>query len=400
MSKKTNFYQRLGISEGATPDEIKRAYHRAAHRTHPDVNVKPGATELFLDIKEAYEVLIDPEGRTNYNRKNQQKKRAAHPVRINTQYSRSAIQYSHEQQVIYAIVDMDILPDPEHDQDPATAINIALVLDTSTSMKGARLNTVKATAIELVRQLRKQDSISIITFNDRANVVIEAGTHANINKAEMQIRSLHPDGGTEIFKGLDAGFEEVQRYYHPSHSNHIILITDGHTYGDEAACKSLADKAAKTGIGLSSLGIGGKWNDELLDDLATRTGGNCLYIRKPKNIRPFLSQKLRNLSQAYAKNIRFSFQTGQEITLRYAFRLEPDIGMLHTKSPLQLGSIARDQRHRILFEFIVDPIPTEIKQVLLIDGEFGFDIPSKSYSSFRIPITMTLSTQAESLSEN
>lgn len=390
----TSLYERLGVSQYASDAEIKKAYRDAARRLHPDVNVHAGATELFLNVKEAFEILCDPESRAAYDNDLELNKESTQPVRINVVYSSDAIQLSSEPQLIYAHLELEILPDPEIEEKPAPPLNIALVLDTSTSMQGARLDVVKATAIELLRQLRPQDYLSIITFNDRAEVTLKAGSHVNIRKAEGNIRGLRARGGTEIFKGLEAGLTEIWRHHRFEHTNHIILITDGHTYGDEAACQQLANEAASKNIGLSSFGIGGKWNDILLDNLAARTGGNCIYIHNPLDIREFLTQKLNRLEKTYAEQISFSFQQGTGTILNYAFRLNPEVGVLSTTSPLRLGSLPIGRRQQVLFEFIIDPIPSDVGHALLIDGEFTFDIPAKS-KSYRIPVSFTRPTDTE-----
>jgi len=60
-------YDILGIAPDATPDEIRAAYRRLAKQYHPDVNSDPDASERFIAIQQAYEVLIDPEARARYD---------------------------------------------------------------------------------------------------------------------------------------------------------------------------------------------------------------------------------------------------------------------------------------------------------------------------------------------
>ena len=59
MVDKTDFYRRLNIGTSASEEAIKKAYRLAVKKTHPDVNKHTGATQHFLDIQEAYQVLID-----------------------------------------------------------------------------------------------------------------------------------------------------------------------------------------------------------------------------------------------------------------------------------------------------------------------------------------------------
>lgn len=64
----TDFYELLGLQRGATHDEVKKAYRKAARKYHPDVN--PGdkeAEERYKRITQAYEVLSDPDKRARYD---------------------------------------------------------------------------------------------------------------------------------------------------------------------------------------------------------------------------------------------------------------------------------------------------------------------------------------------
>src|SRR5215831_10079484 len=64
---KRDYYEVLGISTTATPDEIKSQYRKLALKFHPDRNKSPDAAEHFKEISEAYAVLSDSEKRKIYD---------------------------------------------------------------------------------------------------------------------------------------------------------------------------------------------------------------------------------------------------------------------------------------------------------------------------------------------
>ena len=66
MAKK-DYYETLGVSRGASDDEIKKAYKKLALKYHPDKNKEEGAADRFKEINEAYQVLSDKQKRAQYD---------------------------------------------------------------------------------------------------------------------------------------------------------------------------------------------------------------------------------------------------------------------------------------------------------------------------------------------
>ena len=67
MSKR-DFYEVLGVSRDASERDIKKAYKRLAMKYHPDRNQgDDSAAEQFKEVKEAYEILLDPQKKAAYD---------------------------------------------------------------------------------------------------------------------------------------------------------------------------------------------------------------------------------------------------------------------------------------------------------------------------------------------
>ncbi|NXI41770.1 DNJB1 protein, partial [Galbula dea] len=63
-----DYYRTLGLSRGASADDVRRAYRRQGLRYHPDKNKEPGAEERFKEVAEAYDVLSDPKKREIFDK--------------------------------------------------------------------------------------------------------------------------------------------------------------------------------------------------------------------------------------------------------------------------------------------------------------------------------------------
>jgi len=348
-------YTTLGIAKDATQDDIKAAYRRVARRLHPDVNQNnPGAAAQFQDITAAYELLTDDDRKRNHD--TQIVKRPTgenYNFTLRVTPSKRAIMPLPEPQVIYLLA--EILPDPrarDQEQKRESRLNLTLVLDHSNSMNGTRLDKVKVAAHQIIDQMTGEDILSIVSFNDRAEVIIPATPVDNKHALKAKVSMMNAAGGTEIFKGLSAGFEQNRRYLGPKLVNHIVLLTDGNTFGDHESCIELARKATELGICISAMGLGQEWNDEFLDELASTTGGTSSYINSASAVIRFLNDHVRNLSNAFAERVRLSIAPDPDVKLESAFKLAPHPQPLTTNDGyLQLGSLQANRLISVLLQF-------------------------------------------------
>jgi Ca-activated chloride channel family protein len=354
MPKRPNLYALLGLLRSANPEEIRRAYLKAAKKLHPDANVAPGETEIFLDVQQAYQILSDPQRRAAYDAAlPPDEKPEPAPIQYQVQASRNELFPNVENQLVYTL--FDFAPTEEYKKNAGTPpLNLCLVLDTSTSMKGDKLDTVKSTAVQLMRRLRPEDIFSVVSFSDNAEVIIPATRQSSPQRAEMKIHMMQASGATEILHGLQAGLDEVRRYNNPNFINHIILLTDGRTYGDEPSCYQLGKNAAEEGIGISGLGIGSGWNDVFLDHLAQLTGGNSMFVAHAQDIERLLTEKFNHLSRALVETVTLHFEEHPNTRIQYAFRLQPETSPLELQdSCMVLGPILHDWPLTVMLELVV-----------------------------------------------
>lgn len=388
MIELRDYYMELEISRDASPEDIRRAYHLAVRKYHPDVNKDTGNLEVFLRIQNAYDVLSDPTRKAEYDESLPPPVEQIDLLKVASYSSRSIIPRLKEPQLLYILLE---LSKPE-DVAPVTAppLNVCLVLDRSTSMQGERLDTVKHAAIELLHQLNQEDVLSIVTFSDRAEVLFTGIPHASLSQVETKIQRIKTSGGTEIYQGLASGITELRRNLDHNRINQLLLLTDGRTYGDEQPCLELAEEATKDGICISCLGLGNNWNDVFLDGLAMRTGGDCQYLAHPQEIKTAFYNIFSRLTATYAKQISFTFSTQKYVEISEVYRLSPEPGPLPLSSPIPTGSLPSKSKLNILFELKINPIEKESKNAVVLNGELFFDITSLTSTKSRLAIHIEL----------
>ena len=385
MSISPDYYSLLGVFRDATKSEIKRAYFDAAQRLHPDKNEAPGETEIFLDVQQAYDILSNPKTRAAYDESLAPENESPSPIVERQSFSRESLVRMNEGQLLYALLEWKPRQSENFNTPP---LNVCLVLDRSTSMKGEKMDMVKASALHLINNLRSEDILSVISFSDRAERVLPASSRHETRRAAIKIRAIHPKGGTEILQGLKMGVDEVRKHLTKKRVNHIVLLTDGQTYGDEEQALALAEEAAALGIGISGFGIGDDWNDQFLDALAAKSGSNSNYIAEPQQIQEFLERKFKELASVFAEDIVFEYQKTENVNLTYAFRIQPNETHLAHKSPIMLGSILRDQPLKLLLEFEVHPGALLESDTALLRGALKYDIPVLSATASKMRVSL------------
>lgn len=370
MDVQQDYYAALGVSPAATAAEIKKAYRRLARQYHPDAPEAPRSTSLlFRLVQEAYEVLSDPKKRLLYDQERRYRTGQASPLTLKTTPSHTHLSLLDEKQAFYLL--LELFPSAE-ELGSRMPINLCLVLDRSTSMQGARLQRVKEATNYIIDYLTDDDYFSLVTFSDRAEVVLPAQRGLDKAIAKSKVSMVYCSGGTEILPGLLAGLDQVERWQSSQTLNHLILLTDGQTYGDEDKCLAQAIEAGQRGVSISTMGIGQDWNDKLLDEIASRSGGTSAYIDSPAKIVSVFREKIHGLSAIFARNLRLTISPAEHVSIRDVFRISPYIEHFDlVQAPIELGHMERDMPLGVLVELLVQTQTVEQSHLLtaMLEGD-------------------------------
>lgn len=370
-----NYYAVLGIPRSASPSDVQAAFE--ARRARFAVEGRDPATDPgFQVIQYAFDVLSDAQRRELYD--SLLAETAAPSIQLIAQSSARKIGIMDTAQVVYVLVEARPL---DMGTQAPLPLNLALVIDRSTSMRGKRLEQVKTAVQMVLDKLAPSDVISVVSFSDRAEIVLPARHIRDQQGVRDQVLQMEASGGTEIFQGLAAGMQQLHQVDTAVHTNHLILLTDGHTYGDAEQCFALARRAAEEGISMTAFGIGEEWNDAFLDALVAPTNGRSDYIHEPVDIISHLENRIQDLGAIFARRVRLHVKWPTRVWLKSGFKLSPFAQPLTSAGDeIALGEIEGRAPLVFLLELVIaaQPIATRIKIPLTLSAILPAD--NREYS--------------------
>lgn len=281
-------------------------------------------------------------------------------IQLRSTLSRSLLAESAEPQLVYVLLELAAQGVPA--QLPKLPLNLCLVIDRSSSMRGERLQQVKDAAAKIVEMLGEDDYFALVSFNDRAEVAVAAQRARNKGDLKRQIGMVEAAGGTEMATGMALALQEIQKPMLSRGVSRILLLTDGRTYGDESRCVEIARRAQGRGIGLTALGIGGEWNEDLLETIAAREGSRTQYITSAGEITQIFTDEVKRMSSIFAQDVALKVEVRPGAMLRSLDRVRPFIATVPATEERELvwaaplGDWPGSDPQALLLEVVVPPL--------------------------------------------
>jgi Ca-activated chloride channel family protein len=245
-------------------------------------------------------------------------------VTLTCRWGRSPLPVQRSPQVSYLLLDAQPTAPPE----APMPLNFCLVLDHSGSMQGAKLTNMKAATRRLIDMLMPHDIVSLVIFDDTVDVVLPATPATDKAALLASVDSISEAGGTAMSLGLQAGQAELQKHMGPERLSHMLVLTDGQTWGDEDTCRAIAGELGQAGVRMTVLGLGAEWNEKLLDSLADLTDGRSDYIAEPNAIDGFFERTVRAAQGTALTDVRLLLRLVRDVTPRAVHRAAPVIANL------------------------------------------------------------------------
>ncbi len=166
-------------------------------------------------------------------------------------------------------------------------LNLCIVLDRSGSMDGEKLDRAREAAEYAVGMLFPDDIVSVVIYDDEAEVLVPATRARNKNRIIRAIQKIRSGGSTALFGGVSVGAGEIRRFKESGMVNRIILLSDGLANVGPSSPQELGRLGValrKEGISVSTIGLGLGYNEDLMVRLALSSDGNHAFVEEPRDL--------------------------------------------------------------------------------------------------------------------
>ncbi len=200
--------------------------------------------------------------------------------------------------------------------------NFVFLIDVSGSMDMPnRLPLLKAAFQLFVKNLRQQDTVSIVTYGGVVGVHLQPTSGAEKEKIIKSIEELDASGDTPGEAAIITAYQVAHSTFIKGGNNRIVLATDGDFNVGAASEKALDDlitKEKQGGVFLTCLGVGmGNFKDSKLETLAKRGNGNYAYLDDIKEAEKVLVKELTQTFYGVADNVFMNVQFNPEWIKEY-----------------------------------------------------------------------------------
>ncbi len=230
-------------------------------------------------------------------------------------------------------------------------LSLAIVIDTSGSMSGEKIESAKRSVISFLRQMRDDDEVAVVRY-DHAHEVLQPLARVGAIRSSLidKVSTLQAGGGTNIPPALsqglsllsDSGARRVRR---------VVLVSDGLDSGRDRASQ-IAQSASDSRTTVSALGIGLDFDEGYMSAVAGSGRGNFGFVQDAGTLARFLERELKETANTVIESARAS------VELPAGARFVRAVGARGSVSgntlELDVGSLFAGDERRVVVELAFD----------------------------------------------
>jgi Ca-activated chloride channel family protein len=201
-------------------------------------------------------------------------------------------------------------------------MNLAIVLDRSGSMEGAKLEKARQAAAMAVDKLGDDDIFSLVTYDDQTDLLIppdRVGGRDHREELKARIHRIQAGGSTALHAGVTLGAKQVRRFFEKERVNRVILLSDGIANvgpSSTSALSSLGRELRGDGIAVSTIGLGDDYNEDLMTALAEASNANYYYVKDAEKLPGIFSAELGAARSLLARSVVIRIETPEGVRLK------------------------------------------------------------------------------------
>jgi Ca-activated chloride channel family protein len=243
---------------------------------------------------------------------------------------------------------------PSGEKRPPVAVS--LVIDRSGSMSDAKkMAYAKTAAKTLVNSLDANDMLAIAAYENEVDVVSPLQKVTDKRKLIRIIEGISPGGMTFLSGGLEAGVAQLQSARREGPCR-VILLSDGlanRGVTDPELVAGIGAKARNSGIGVSTIGLGLDFNEDLMQYLAQRGGGQYYYIEDSEYLPAVFKQELALVVDSFTRDLRASFTPSARVSNVKIYGYSSK--SRDKTTDIEMGDISSGENRQIMMQLTVTP---------------------------------------------
>lgn len=233
---------------------------------------------------------------------------------------------------------------------PRVKLNLGLVIDRSGSMHGEKLHFVKEAAAHVIDLLGEEDRAAVVIYDNQVDTLLTSQlmTERAKRDAKARIMSIQTGGSTHLYGGWLTGCREVAAAIADQSFNRTLLLTDGLAnvgVRDVATIAIHAQELFTRNVSTSCFGVGGDYDEHMLEAIASHGGGNFHFLETMQAIPLVFEREFDEIISVALKDVRVSLTLpdGVEGRVSANWRSERENGQL----TVYLGSLGADRKQSL-----------------------------------------------------
>jgi len=243
--------------------------------------------------------------------------------------------------------DVRVAADASARESHRAPISLAVVLDTSGSMQGEKIDEARRAVLRLIADMRDDDEIAMVRYDDHSELMQPLARVGSVRSSlSERVRGIRATGGTNIPGGLSRGLHALDEASH-GRVRRVVVVSDGLDNTRDEAVR-LAENGFRSGVTVSSMGIGLDFDASYMGSVADSGHGNFAFVKDGASLSAFLQRELVETTTTTVEAAKVTLRLPPGV--RFVSASGADARSDGEELTLSLGSLFSGDQRRVIVE--------------------------------------------------